>query len=495
MTYFLVPNPRLPSILFALVLIAGSAGVVEAQESPDPGASAAPAPLSPPRVVGRTLITATPAGERATELPCEPRALHASPDRVYAACGARGVVVVRLAGEGPVVEAVLAVAGEAVGFFVVGDRLWVETTETHATPIDALAARGPSAVLAAPPPAGVAMPPAQLPPPPALPSQPGAIRAGTVVEVDGGTVVVDLGTVDGIVTGMRVAFESPRDTETRGDGATAAMDAGDGGLVPGPLAIGEVVSAGDRLARVRLGIGELVPLGATARVVDAEVTRRRIAPPTVSGLSAYVFLRPMLSLSVDGLVASLDASVRYRGARDFFLLAEVSPLAGGLGAAEETGAFAARVLGAYDHRVFALGLGFGAAHTDAVAFDDFGLEREADRVRFTLEQHVRLGALDGLHVRTTNSFARGADGFAWANVRASFQIPAGPRSFVLLRGGGGNTRFQWGELAARHLIRGNGGSGSIFLEVAAGGAALQLDELELESYAGPHVGAGVEIRR
>ncbi len=444
---------------------------------------AAPAPAAPPRLEGRTLSVETPEGVRVVPIPCAGRAIFVSADRAYVACGVDGVVVVRLAPP-PAVEAVHAVPGEAVGFFEASGRVWVESRQTAAQPLDQLGRRAApaTAALAVPSPAPApATGPVPPPPPasaaPAAPSEP----IGRVVSVEAGAAVIDLGAADGLSVGSRVALEAPRTGADELDGLRELTT------------VGEVVAVSEHRARVRLGFGEAADEGATARRVEAEVSRRRVAPPRIVGWSVAFMVRALLSLDLEGIVVGADAALQYRGERSYFLRAETNPLAGAVGQGPETGAFAARVLGGYDHRLFALGLGFGAAHTKLEAF---GAGADDRRVRPTIEQHVRIGALDGLNVYATNSFARGDGGFGWTQVLAGMQIPAGSRTWLIFQGGGGLTRYQWGEVALRHMARGNGDRGSLFITAAAGGAALEppLPDLVSFTYAGPHIGAGLEWR-
>jgi hypothetical protein len=55
------------------------------------------------------------------------------------------------------------------------------------------------------------------------------------------------------------------------------------------------------------------------------------------------------------------------------------------------------------------------------------------------------------------------------------------------------TRYLWGEIALRHMVRGNGGRGSLFVLGAAGGSAIESPDSSAH-YAGPHVGSGLEWR-
>src|SRR5690606_16899210 len=126
--------------------------------------------------------------------------------------------------------------------FEVGGEVWVETRRTTGQPVAELAA-GASRVAAsgaAPTPTPApASTPAQAPATPVPP--PPRDDSGRVLEREAGSVVVDLGTANGLALGSRVAF--PReDGQLTGDGASPV--------------VGEVVSVLGARARVRIGFGE-----------------------------------------------------------------------------------------------------------------------------------------------------------------------------------------------------------------------------------------------
>ncbi|MBC7172690.1 MAG: hypothetical protein H5U40_09700, partial [Polyangiaceae bacterium] len=232
---------------------------------------------------GRSLTVETPDGAHVVPLPCDARALFVLADRAYVACGASGVVVVRLFPETPIVEAVLTVGGEAVGFFAHGERVWVEVTQTMAQPLDQLGIRAaPSAAALAIPSPSPAPTTGEVPPPPP-PSRPPSDLVGRVVRVDSGTVIVDLGAADGLSIGSRVAFQ-----------AVTPGASEDDRLEEEPVTIGEVVGISEGRARVRLGFGETAAEGAIVRRVDAGLSRSRVAPPRIAGWTVGFTVRPTL---------------------------------------------------------------------------------------------------------------------------------------------------------------------------------------------------------
>jgi hypothetical protein len=304
------------SLCFGLTL--GDAAAAHAQ------IDLAPAPPAPAarivRLEGRALHVDTPEGPRTIALPCEGRALHVLANRAYVACGQSGVLVLTLGDQGARVERLVAVQGEATGFFSVGERVWVTTTRTMAEPVDQLAPSAPMALAAPSPTAEPSSGEPQPPPPPPPPSGVRQGRVGRVLRVEADVVVVDLGSEDGLLPGSHVALQDAADD------ANADEELGDA-----PLAIGEVIAVSESRARVRLGFSEAAPVGARARRVDAALSRSRVAPPRVAGLSIDFIVRPMLSLADDGFVAEMDAGIQYRGERRYFLRAELSPLAGAVG--------------------------------------------------------------------------------------------------------------------------------------------------------------------
>jgi hypothetical protein len=120
----------------------------------------------------------------------------------------------------------------------------------------------------------------------------------------------------------------------------------------------------------------------------------------------------------------------------------------------------------------------------------------------SVAQLIRLGAQDGLNISARTSIVLFHSQFDFGGMVGSMQIPVGRGYWLLLGGGGGNVGYGYGEFGLRALLRGNGQSGSRFLTVTAGGAAVfrtgecvTFDPCGFPvTYGGPMAGLGYEMR-
>jgi hypothetical protein len=113
---------------------------------------------------------------------------------------------------------------------------------------------------------------------------------------------------------------------------------------------------------------------------------------------------------------------------------------------------------------------------------------------FSFKQSMRLGARDGLNLQVDTSFALADRQWHFAYTEGSAQIPLGTRTWLTLSGGGGEVgRFVHGALGLRRLVRGDGGSRSLFVKPSVGLVGVeQLDSTDMD--AGPAVGVHLEWR-
>jgi hypothetical protein len=308
-----------------------------------------------------------------------------------------------------------------------------------------------------------------------------------------GEVEIDLGRRDGVRFGENIEL-SLLTTEEVGDEHAVERNV---------VAVGEVTTLSPGFSRVRLGVGERVPLGALARIVSNEPTATRVAPPRLGGLWEVGFMvRPFIALNDLGGGVLLDGSVGYRFESDFHLEAAVQPLAYGTGADKPAiTPVAAYLKASYDLPLFEAGFGVGG---ETVYDTDFGTEPGSGTL---FVQQLRFGAVDGLKLDMTSRVVLFESQFHFSGFVGNGQIPVGQRSWMLLRGGGGGSGFAFGELGVRVLVKGNGDRGSVFFTGSLGGLGVfetdtsvckeptfEFECTDTVTYAGPMLGAGAEWR-
>ncbi|MFO7180330.1 MAG: hypothetical protein DIU78_016635 [Pseudomonadota bacterium] len=322
---------------------------------------------------------------------------------------------------------------------------------------------------------------------------PVAVPEGRVIEVGLGEVVIDLGRRHGIRDGHSIELVDTR-TEKLGSERAERRTV---------LAVGVVTVVAESTSRVRLGLNERVPVGARARLVTTPPTRRRVAPPRIGGFwEIEVMLRPFLALDEFGGGMLSDFSAGYRFESDLHFEVAFRPLA--FGTAKDTPAIAPVAAFAklgYDRESFAVGLGIGGQTVDSPDL----VTPSGSGTLFV--QAARLGARDGLHLDCRSDIVLFHSRFMFSGFAATGQIPVGDVTWLVLEGGGGSAGYGYGEIGLRALLRGNGDRGSLFFTGSVGGVGLFR---QVEStcgspnatfscaapveYAGPMVGAGVEVR-
>jgi hypothetical protein len=404
----------------------------------------------------------------------------------YVACGASGMWVVRLGADGAGnVVAVQDLGGDVVGFFEQGGELWARVMTQSATPILTIAP-GTSAVagpvLQAPPAyQGSSTTPRRI----TLPEAPRHRVWGKVIESSSGSVIVNLGSNEGVRHGTRIAFfEIDR----------AAI----GGFEEVPrkrrIAVGVVDTVGAERSRVALGVAEHVAKGTNAELTSDAASANAIAPPRVADVWEYGFLaRPFLVLDEVGVGAVIDAHLGYRSEDAWHVEGLLAPLSFATASPGAIAPFAAVITGSYDAPLFEIGLGLGG---QTINSPDFGVEPGNG---LSLVQRLRLGARDGLNLEAMSYVALFYSEFEFSGLRATLQIPIG-KSWLLLSGGGGTLGAGLGEIGLKVLLTGNGDRDSVFMTTTLGGVNLweECSDIFCEDeidYAGPMIGVGFDWRQ
>jgi hypothetical protein len=311
----------------------------------------------------------------------------------------------------------------------------------------------------------VAIPPVLRRPERPLPTALGV--TGQVEEVGGMHAVVSIGASEGIGVGSHVRFEP----ET--------MVANEWSDLQVPEVVGEVEHVAGERALVALGLFESTGLreGQRVTVTADRVTASRVAPPRPPAtLIVEGGVRPFLPLKRVSLGALANLSLTYLPSFPMFVRAELSPLAGRVGAGTDMGAYAGQLSAGYDQRFVAIGIGVGVLgfrdqELGAVSDASFsGTARYGElKPRLGFSQIVRVGARDGLHGYFRPTLALVGESWQLASLELAGQIPIGrrfalaPRFFVAAQLG-----VSTGELGLRTLVRGNGGHDSLFVRPLVG---------------------------
>jgi hypothetical protein len=482
------------------------------QTAPPPTAPAtvAPVPAAPAPSAQAPTPTAAPVDEFESWLAvqrdargraCNRRAVEALGNRWVVAFGESGLWTARRNPGGPIVlVSVEELGGPVVALFRREGRVWAEVLRREArdvAPVDENASQAAFPNLDDSPRSGVpTSPPATVADAPAVVTtldDSENVPEGRVTEVSGGEIVVDLGRDDGVRVGDRVELSE-------------VVEEGVGSQLVERrrvLAVGVVRAVSEDFARVELGMGERVPVGATARSVTRNPTRSRSAPPRVGGLWHVGFMaRPFVALEDLGGGILLDASVGYRFEGPIHIEAVVSPLGWATGESNPSVTPAVGfVKGSFDSHLFEIGFGFGVATVHDV---EFPTESGSG---FLVAQQVRIGAVDGLSLDVLSHVTLFHSRFRFSGMVAHGQIPMGDRFWLLIAGGGGAAGYGYGELGVRALLRGNGDKGSFFFTGTVGGVGVfetvkttcstvdfEFGCSENVVYAGPTIGAGGEWR-
>jgi hypothetical protein len=240
---------------------------------------------------------------------------------------------------------------------------------------------------------------------------------------------------------------------------------------------------------------------AAAPVPRPTATYSKLAPPRRGRLlTVEGGLRPYLPMRALGFALLADATVTYHGAREWFVQAQLHPLGGTItNDDQDTSVFGGAASVGYDHRYFAFGLGLGTLrrgdyHSDFDPVQRRQREWVSHSFQLSITQSARVGALDGLSLSISNAFVLDDDRWRFGYFDLSGQIPLNRQTWLTLSGGGGDPAgYLYAEIGVRRLVRGDLGSGSLFVEPTVGVAGIdnRLDGVG----PGPMIGCHLEWRK
>jgi hypothetical protein len=501
--------------------------------------AAAPAAGTTPSAPPSTTLSApaTPAPSAPLE---ETLSLGRVVDRVvvgdvhYLALASGGIAVVTIVDGRPVLGQTL-LPGQAVSRLIVdGVRLHAFVVAEAVTSFDVRTPLRPVPALPILP--STAMPPAPLQDSSTTPSTPptttppttgpatGAPRTvvdgpakkvivGKVIEVTEGRVVVDHGTSSGFGRGVRIKVIAQR--------LVKKPDLQAGGVAMRPsnevTAVVALEEAEAERAMGILGRGDVAMPGDLVEITEAPLSESLFLPRRAPFNWRLGFVaRPYLGIGIGGTfpVGILaDAYVAYTfDDIPLSLFVEASPVGTAIlgNEAHYPGVF---TLGAtYVTDYVEVGLGGGAlignkgpcsviveeVDTNGDGFPDVRRERRDTRDceennGATFNQVLRLGAIDGIHLKWSSSIFARNTGFVFGVGRGEVAVPVSSRLGLFGGGGAGENGWGYGEIGVRSFFGGTGAPGSFMLQASLGGAAI-FDGPTSELIGGPLVAVGMEWR-
>lgn len=391
---------------------------------------------------------------------------------------------------------------------VVNDVAYAIETRHEATAWNLSNPSAPVAMaLDAPIPPGTAAPPAVTPSTPIEPvtAEPVVVRTADVVEVKAGRVIFAAGTEDGFRPGMHVRVVSQR-PEPRPDLTTGQMVQVPSNEV---TAVVKIEQAEAHRSMARLGRGDIASPGDRVVVTDEPLSEKLLVPRRAPfRFLAGFHARPFLGLEATTLSGSsskpfgilLDVYASYYSdSLPLMVSASVAPLGLAIGSGEAHYPATFALTGAYATDYFEIGLGAGALIGNEGPcypnFPDAGPLAGTCEVNtgWTINQVLRLGALDGIHASWRSSIFSRPDRFVFGVGRAELNVPITRQFGLFGAGGGGENGWGFGEFGVRTWLGGTGASGTTILSASLGYSTL-FDGPSHELIGGPSVAFGLEQR-
>ncbi len=329
------------------------------------------------------------------------------------------------------------------------------------------------------------------------------VAQARVVELKGGRVLFDGGTSRGFVKGAHVRIVSQQ--------TVAKPDLTGAGTVEVPsgevTAIIAIEQADASRAMAQLGRGDVAFVGDLVEPTTEPLSERLALPRRSPYEWRFGFqVRPFLGLEAPskpvGILA--DAFVAYTFPNvPFTVMGVMEPLGVAFNAVDQHYPLMAAGLGAYTTDYFEIGLGAGALVGNkgpcSTGFDPStgrpitGTSCEVN-TGVTINQTLRLGALDGLHFEWHSSIFSRPERFVFGTGRGEIAVPLTSRLSLFGAGGGGENGWNFGELGVRTFVSGTGAPGTVIFSASIGYASI-FDGPSHETVGGPSVAFGAEWRR
>lgn len=324
-------------------------------------------------------------------------------------------------------------------------------------------------------------------------------REGVVISSLDQEVTLSIGKRQGLKLGERVEVYT-----TKTDALDASLE-GDA-MRDESVLVGTITAVSDSRARITVGFGERVDPGMKARATNRPRSEKRMAPERIGDqLLLEGSVRPFLPVDKVAFAAQGDVAATYLPTIDAYARVELRPLGLLVGKGNSPSYAGAYASAGYDQTYFSLGLGVGLLYSErTIHYNNGYYDSQAqvyrqsspstteDQTQFSVLQHVRLGARDGLHFAATTAVKLRGDAWEFGWFEGLVQMPIGSRSWGVLRGSGSpEPSYFFAEFGFRRLVRGNGGPGSLFLRPTAGVAGIMSPRSDA---IGPLIGFHVEGR-
>lgn len=422
-------------------------------------------------------------------------------DLLYVALARGGVAVVDVSQAPPRLVRTIAEDRRPTKLLLTDGTLYLFELKQEVTTFSLADARNPAVASPAAPPATAAPPGAVAPAPPAVDRS--ARREAKVLEVRDGRVLLDAGTAAGYVPGARVRILSQQ-LVSRPDLLTGLVK-----LVPSGdvTAVALIEQAEEERSMARLGRGDLAQPGDRASLTGEPLSERLFLPRRAPFSVLVGFqARPFLGLEASDLIGRsskpvgllVDAyATYYLEGLPVALSASLAPVGLVVGSAEAHYPGTLAVTAAYATDYFELGLGAGALVGNPGPCLPQELEAGGAceiNTGFTINQSLRLGALDGLNVTWRSSIFSRPDRFVFGVGRSEVNVPISSTLGLFGGGGGGENGWAYGEFGVRTYMGGTGDRGTLILSASLGYASV-FDGPSRETVAGPSVALGMEWRR
>lgn len=315
-------------------------------------------------------------------------------------------------------------------------------------------------------------------------------KSARVTAVTGGRVLFDAGTEAGFVKGTRLRIVSQR-LERKPDLVTGEWRDAPSGAVTAVL---EVEEAQPRRGMAVLGRGDTAEVGDVIELTQAPLTERLLAPRRAPfQIRAGFEVRPFLGLQGQSKPVGLmlDAYAHWYLSDVPVVLSIVgAPLGIAFNTQEAHYPGTVAVTAAYATDYFEIGLGVGALYGNVGPCE---LNVCEVNTGFTINQVLRLGAIDGLHLEWHSSIFSRPNQFVFGVGRGEIAVPLNSRLTLFGAGGGGENGWATGEFGVRTAVGGAGGRGTVILAASLGVSGI-FDGPSHENVIGPAVSFGAEWR-